>query len=105
MSRFTTRMATEAEDQEEVAVVDTEATSPTTSTSESITQMKRDSQSSRMRRTITATILQEDTRMPLEELTVVEEAANTRKAKVSEATVVVVAADPGLLKNIEIKVR
>ena len=68
-------------------------------------RMKRDSQSSRMRRTTTATILQEDTRTPREEVTVVEEAANTRRVKVSVATVVVAAADPGLLKNIEIKVR
>jgi hypothetical protein len=37
--------------------------------------------------------------------TVVEEAANTRRAKASVVTVVDAAADPGLLKNIEIKVR
>lgn len=105
MSKTRTRMATEEAEVAEAAVVVTVATSPTTFTSESITQMKRDSQSSRMRRTITATILQEDTRTPQEEVTVVEEAANTRRVKVSVATVVVVAADPGLLKNIEIKVR
>ena len=69
----------------------------------------------------TPTILLEDTRTPPEELTAVEEeastrrvkaastrrakAASTRMAKVSVATVVDAAADPGLLKNIEIKVR
>jgi hypothetical protein len=87
------------------AVVGTVATSPTTSTSESITQTKRVSQSSRMRRTTTATILRGDTRTPPEVGTVAEEAANTRRAKASVVTVVDAAADPGLLKNIEIKVR
>jgi hypothetical protein len=58
-----------------------------------------------MRRIITATILLEDTRTPPEELTAVEEEANTRRAKVSVGTVVDAVADPGLLKNIEIKVR
>jgi hypothetical protein len=105
MSKIRTRMATEVAEVAEAAVVVTVATSLTTITSESITQTKRDSQSSRMRRTITATILQEDTRTPPEEVTVVEEAGNTRRVKVSVATVVVAVADPGLLKNIEIKVR
>jgi hypothetical protein len=102
---ITTRMATEAAEVAEAAVVVTVATSPTTSTTESITQTKKDSQSSRMRRIITATILLEDTRTPPEELTAVEEEANTRRAKVSVGTVVDAVADPGLLKNIEIKVR
>ena len=100
-----TRMAGTEVEAEAAAVVGTAATSPTTSTSESITLTKRDSQSSRMRRTTTATILRGDTRTPPEVATVVEEAANTRRAKASVATVVDAAADPGLLKNIEIKVR
>lgn len=93
----TTKMATEVAEVDVVASVETR-----TSTIESTTPMRRASQWSRMRRLITLTTLQEDTRMPQEEISVVEEEATRRMVKASSAeAVVAVVADPGLLKNIE----
>lgn len=100
LTTTTTRRATEAA---EVAVADT--VEPRTSTSESITPMRRDSPLLRMRRIITTTTLQEDTRMLPEVDSVEAEAATRRTVRDTVEVVEAVVADPGLLKNIEIKVR
>ena len=100
LTTTTTRRVTEAA---EVAVADT--AEPRTSTSENITPMRRDSPLLRMRRIITTTTLQEDTKMLPEVDSVEAEAAIRRTVRDTVEVVEAVVADPGLLKNIEIKVR
>ena len=97
---ITTRMATEAA---EVVVADSVETRATTS--ESITPMRRASPLLRMRITITTTTLLEDTKMLPEVDSEEAEVATRRTVRDTAVVVEAVVADPGLLKNIEIKVR
>jgi len=99
MSIITTRKVSEAE------AVAVSAETRTTSTTGSTTPTRRASPLSRMRRIITTTTLQEDTKTPPEEISVEVEEASRRTAKVSAVVAEAEVADPGLLKNIKIQVR
>jgi len=74
-------------------------------TSERATSMMKDSSLSRMMRHTITTTTQEDIRTLQEVATEVEEEAIKKMAKGREAAAAAVEADPGLLRNIEIKGR
>ena len=83
----------------EAAVASVETRAATTT--ESTTPMRKASLSSRMKRITTTTILQEDTKTPLEETSVEAEVASKRMEKDNAVDAEVAVADPGLLKNIK----